>query len=127
MKNNILIILFLSSILSFSQSKRKTFRELTKDTNSTYKSYSEASNNSVHYNTGNVESKYDKKINLDADIDENKVNESLNKFREEKRKDEIYFYLKNILLISSLIVFCYLGYLLFSKKYKIVKKKDNNY
>ena len=101
----IFLCLFFVSI-GICQKERKTFREImkerqkTQDTNSALHKYSKESNNKTYYNTSYGSSKYDKEINLDADVNPNNVEKSLENFREEKRREEIQFY--TIIVLSVL-------------------------
>ncbi|HEX8577677.1 MAG TPA: hypothetical protein VF677_15430 [Flavobacterium sp.] len=111
MKKITFVFCLLLSLSLFAQNKVESFTEIgekyatkSKDTNSQYKEYAKESSNKIHYNTGFGESKYDKEINWDTDIDPNNVKESIEKFRDKKRREEILFYAKIVLSIIVILL-----------------------
>ena len=83
---------------SFSKFAKKS----VVDTSSKYSEYAKASSNKVYYNTSLGESKYDKDINLDTDVNPSDVKGSIENFRTKKRNEEIWFYTK--ILICLIII-----------------------
>lgn len=87
----------------------KLAKESTSNSSTAYSNYAKSSPNKIHYNTGLGESKYDKEINLDTDVNPNDVKDSIDNFRTKKRNEEIIFYTKLIIgLIIAFVAFSYL-------------------
>jgi len=72
--------------------------------------YSRDATNIVGTNTSYGKSKYDKEINWAADINPDHVEASLEKFRDEKRREEILLYIKIALSILGLIGLIYFAF-----------------
>jgi hypothetical protein len=117
MKKIFLFICLFCIIDSSSQNEKvkpkklkSSFEENLGDSSSVYNDYSKQSSNNIHYNTGYGESKYDKDINWDADINPNDVKGSLEKFRTKKRNEEIIWYSKialGLLFVFSITYFIF--------------------
>jgi hypothetical protein len=75
--------------------------------------YAKASNNNRYYNTDVGASKSDSEINWATDINTDDVQGSLNKFRQQKQKEDFDFYVKCGLIVACIAGFSFLLYNIF--------------
>jgi len=105
-----ILLLSLSIQICFAENSQNKPKEKTEKLTSVFESnqnepsqydaYSESLGNNVITNSSLGSSKYDKDINIDADIDSNDVEGSLERYRDKKQSEEI----KNILTILFFIL-----------------------
>ena len=75
--------------------------------------YAKTSSNNRYYNTDVGSSKYDSEINWATDINTDDVQGSLNKFRQQKQKEDFDFYVKCGLIVACIAGFSFLLYNIF--------------